>query len=240
MSAYETFDVSIILPAYNEEKNLEHCINETIKTANFENISYEVIIAENGSIDKTFEIAQKLSKKFSSVNAIHLDKPGFLAAIKKGFDLAKGSVVIHLDVDLSTEMSHFKELVKYSKEYDVVTGSRYLEKSSAKRTFARLILSKAFNILLMNGLLRSKIKDNNCGFRAIKKNVGIQIFDEIENFTGFGNAEFIILAQRKGFSIKEFPVKWTENIYNVKFKWISEFFIPSFKLWYRLLKLKDI
>ena len=74
----------------------------------------------------------RLSKKFSSVKAVHLNKPGFLAAVKKGFYLAKGSVVVHIDVDLSTDMSHFKELLKYSKEYDVVTGSRYLEKSLAK------------------------------------------------------------------------------------------------------------
>ena len=238
MSVNETFDVSIILPAYNEEKFLEYCINETIKTANFENISYEIIIVENGSIDKTFKIAQKLSKKFSSVEAVHLDKPGFLAAVKKGFYLAKGSVVVHIDVDLSTDMSHFKELLKYSKEYDVVTGSRYLEKSLAKRSFGRLFLSKAFNFFLINCLLGSKIKDNNCGFRAIKKDVGVQLFDEVENFTGFGNVELIVLAQRMGFSIKEFPVKWKENIADIKFKWISEFFIPSFKLWYRLSKLK--
>ena len=56
MPISETFDVSIILPAYNEEKSLEYCINETIKTANFENISYEIIIVENGSIDNTFKI----------------------------------------------------------------------------------------------------------------------------------------------------------------------------------------
>ena len=236
MSIEKSCYLSIILPAYNEANGLEHCVNETIKTVDKENISYEIIIVENGSTDNTYKIAQQLSKKFDLVSAIHLNESGFENAIKNGFNLAKGEFVAHLDVDLATDMSHFKELLSHAKNFDFVTGSRYLDSSSAKRTFGRLFLSKAFNSLLINFLLKSKIKDNNCGFRIIKKNVGLELFNFVDSKTGFGNVELIVVAQRKGYSVKEFPVKWTENMSEVKFKWVSEFFIPALKLWIKLSK----
>jgi len=236
MSIEKSCYLSIILPAYNEANGLEHCVNETIKTVDKENISYEIIIVENGSTDNTYKIAQQLSKKFDLVSAIHLNESGFENAIKNGFNLAKGEFVAHLDVDLATDMSHFKELLSHAKNFDFVTGSRYLDSSSAKRTFGRLFLSKAFNSLLINFLLKSKIKDNNCGFRIIKKNVGLELFNFVDSKTGFGNVELIVVAQRKGYSVKEFPVKWTENMSKIKFKWVSEFFIPALKLWIKLSK----
>tara|TARA_B100001559_G_C16501360_1_gene623503 strand:- start:2264 stop:2974 length:711 start_codon:yes stop_codon:yes gene_type:complete len=226
--------LSIILPAYNEENGLEKCVNETIKTVNSENISYEIIIVENGSTDNTYKIAQQISKNFNFISVVHLEEPGFENAIRNGFKLAKGELVAHLDVDLSTDMSHFKELLSHAKNYDFVTGSRYLDLSSAKRTFGRLFLSKAFNSLLINFLLKSKIKDNNCGFRIIKKNVGLELLNFVDSNTGFGNVEIIVIAQRKGYSVKEFPVKWTENMSDIKFKWVSEFLIPALRLWRRL------
>lgn len=234
MSKEKSLHLSIILPAYNEENGIEHCVKETMKVADAENISYEIIIVENGSTDKTYKIAQQLSEKFSSVSAVHLNESGFENAIREGFNLAKGEFVAHLDVDLSTNMSYFKELLFHAKNYDFVTGSRYLDTSSAKRTFGRLFLSKAFNSILINFLLKSKIKDNNCGFRIIKKDVGLELFNFVDSNTGFGNVELIIVAQRKGCSVKEFPVEWKENMSNIKFKWVSEFFIPALKLWIKL------
>ena len=233
--------LSIILPAYNEENDIEHCVEETMRTVGAEGISYEIIIVENGSTDQTYKIAQQLSNKFKQISTTHLEESGFESAIKEGFNLAKGEFVAHLDVDLSTDMSHFKELLLHAKNYDFVTGARYLDASSAKRTFGRLLLSKAFNSLLINFLLKSKIKDNNCGFRIIKRDVGLELFNFVESNTGFGNVELIVIAQRKGYSVKEFPVRWKENMSDVKFKWVSEFFIPALKLWIRLnFKNKEI
>ena len=132
-------------------------------------------------------------------------------------------------------MSHLKELFEYSKEYDIVTGSRYLDKTKVKRTFDRLFLSIVFNRILIQGLLCSKIKDNNCGFRALKKDVAIDIFHEIKDDNFFGLVELMVRAQKKGYKIKEFPVKWKENPRKIGIKRIMSFLIPALKLWFELL-----
>ena len=91
-----------------------------------------------------------------------------------------------------------------------------------------------FNGILIRGLLNSKIKDNNCGFRAVKRDVGIKIFEKVNNDKDFGMVEFIVLAQKKHYSVKEFPVRWKENPRKVTIKTIMRFLIPSLKLWYTL------
>jgi len=227
-------DVTFVIPAFNEEKNLEYCITETINTIKKLEQTYEIIIVENGSIDKTLEIAKKISSINSTVHAIHLDEPSFGGAIKKGYSMSKGNVIVNLDVDLATDMSYLKQLLEYSKKYDLVTGSRYVNKELVQRNFSRHFLSVVFNGLLVRGLLNSKIKDNNCGFRAVKRDIGIKIFENVTNNKDFGMVEFIVLAQKQNYKLKEFPVKWRENPRKVTIKTILRFLIPSLKLWYRL------
>lgn len=230
----QIFQISIVLPAYNEEKKLEDCVLETISRMKKLDIKFEIIIVENGSIDSTFKIAEEISKKYSEVKSFHLDNPSFGGAIKKGYEIANGDVVINLDVDLSTDMNYLSKLIEYSKNYDVVTGSRYLEKNIVKRDFNRYFLSVVFNLIFVRGLLGSKLKDNNCGFRAVKRNVGLKIFQEVQNDRDFGMVEFIVIAQKREYRIKEFPVSWKENSRHISINFIMNFFIPALKLWRRL------
>lgn len=230
----ENYDVTVILPALNEEERIENCVNETIKTFGELKVPFEIIIAENGSTDNTFKIATELSEKYSNLKAIHLDKPSIAGAFKKAYAIAEGKVLVNLDVDLATDMSHMEELLKYSREYDVVTGSRYLDNKIVNRTFTRLFLSTVFNWFLIRGLLGSKIKDNNCGFRALKKDVGIDILNDVRNNDVFGIVELMIVAQRKGYTIKEFPVTWTENPRKITINNIMRFLKPALQLWWRI------
>ena len=202
----EDVDVTFVIPAYNEEKNLEKCIAETINTIRQLSYTYEIVIVENGSTDHTYEIAKKLSSTHSEIVAYHLNQPSFSGAIRKGYEVSKGNIIVNLDVDLATDMNYLKELLEYSQTYDLVTGSRYVNKDLVQRNFSRHFLSIIFNGILVRGLLSSKIKDNNCGFRAVKRDVGIKIFEKVRNDKDFGMVEFIVLAQKKHYSVKEFPV----------------------------------
>ena len=237
------YDVTVVLPAYNEEKRLEKCIKETVKTFDSLGVKYEIIIVENGSTDNTFKIAKKFSQEFPFLHALHLENPNLVGALRKGYELAKGKVVVNYDTDLATDMSHVKELLEYSKDYDFVTGSRYLDKKMVSRTFGRNFLSHVFNWFFVRGLLRSKIKDNNIGFKAIKREVGVKLYNEVENEDIFGYVELIILAQRHNYKIKEFPVRWKENpsYLKISFKDIMRYMVPSLKLWWKLsIKRKKI
>jgi glycosyltransferase involved in cell wall biosynthesis len=228
-------DLTILLPAYNEENNLEKCIDETVTTINSLDYSYEIIVIENGSKDNTFKIAQELSKNYSNIVPIHIDEATVTGAIRKGFELSKGKIVINLDVDLSTNMSYFKKLVEYTKDFDIVTGSRYLDSTLVNRTRDRLFLSVVFNKILVRGFLRSKLKDNNCGFRAFRRQVGIDLYKEVKDNYFFGLVEIMIRAQRNNYKIKEFPVEWKENPRKIGIKKIIQFLTPAVGLWFEFL-----
>jgi len=234
MEQERKYDLSIILIAYNEENFLENCIYTIINTVRPLQINYEIVVVENGSTDKTFQIAKKLSEEFSNISCEHLDEPNPAGAMRRGYFLARGKTIINLDVDLSTDMKYFESLYNYSKEFDLVTGSRYMDKKLVKRTLDRLILSVIFNRILINGLLGSKIKDNNCGFRAIRRDVGVELFNEIKDDNVFGIVELIVRAQKNNFLIKEFPVEWKENPRRIGMRKILKFLIPALRLWFRL------
>ena len=234
------FDFTVLLIAYNEEKFLETCVEQVIENAKSLNLKYEIVIVENGSSDKTFDIAKNLSKKFPFIVAVHLDKPSGTNAMRKGYTIATGKTVINLDVDLSTDMKHFKELIDYSKNYEIVTGSRYLDPSMVNRTLDRHYLSLVYNRIFIRGLLGSKILDNGCGFRAVKREIGYELYNKIKDDGFFGPNEFLIRAQRKGYEIKEFPVKWIENYRRVgPWKIFVTYVIPVTKLWINLTFKND-
>ena len=235
------YEYSFLIIAYNEENFLENCIDSVIEHANLLNTKYEIVIVENGSTDKTFDIAKRLSEKFPFISAIHLDKASGTNAMRKGYSIAKGNTVVNLDVDLSTDMKHFKELVDHSKNYDIVTGSRYLDPSMVNRTLDRHYLSLVYNRIFIRGLLRSKILDNGCGFRAVKREIGNELYNQIKDEGFFGPNEFLLRAQRKGYTIKEFPVKWIENYRRVgPWKIFVTYIIPVTKLWFKFTFRNDL
>ena len=223
----EIHDYTILIIAHNEE--------DLIENANSLDLEYEILIIENGSTDNTFNIAKKLSDEFSFIHAHHLDIASGTNAMRKGYSIATGKTVVNLDVDLSTDMKYFKELIEHSKKFEIVTGSRYLDSSMVKRAFDRHYLSLIYNRIFIRGLLGSKILDNGCGFRAVKREIGNELYNKINDDGFFGPNEFIIRAQRQGYGIKEFPVKWTENYRRVgPWKIFVTYVIPVTKLWIKL------
>ena len=236
----EEYDLTVLLIAYNEESFLENCVRKVIQVITPLDLKYEIVIVENGSTDNTFNIAKKLSNEFPFVVAVHLDRPSGTNAIRKGYSIARGNIVANLDVDLSTDMCHFKELIEHTKQYDVEAGSRFLDPSMVKRTLDRHYLSLIYNRVFIRGLLGSKILDNGCGFRVVKREIGNELYNKITDSGFFGPNEFIIRAQRKGYTIKEFPVKWTENYRRVgPWKIFVTYIIPVTKLWIKLTFRKN-
>ena len=236
----EEYDLTVLLIAYNEENFLENCVKEVIQAVTPLRLKYEILIVENGSSDNTFNIAKKLSDEFPFIVAVHLDRPSGTNAIRKGYSIARGNIVANLDVDLSTDMSYFNELIEHTKNYDIVTGSRYLDPSIVKRTFDRHYMSMIYNRVFIRGLLGSKILDNGSGFRAVKREIGKELYDKINDNGFFGPNEFLIRAQRKEYTIKEFPVKWSENYRRIgPWQILVTLLVPLTKLWINLTFRKN-
>ncbi len=202
-------EVSLVLPAYNEAERLRDTVQQVADALQEITPSFEIIIAEDGSTDGTDRTAEELAKEFTYVTYLHnKDRLGRGKALNRAFKSSKGDIVAYIDVDLATDLKHLEELVKSIREgYDISTGSRMLKDSDVKRSFTRLVASKGFNFMTRR-LLKSELKDHQCGFKAFKRESLFAIMDDVKDNHWFWDTEILVRAQREGYKVKEFPVRW--------------------------------
>lgn len=209
----DRLEVSMIIPAYNEEKNLEEAVYGAVEQLReVLNISFEIIIVEDGSTDETTYIAEALEDEIDEAKHLHLDKRrGKGKALEDGFKAAEGNILAYMDADYSTDLNHIPDLVKpVGKKAEVVVGSRRLPDSQVKRSKLRRLASWGYNSFL-SLLFDSEVSDHQCGFKAAKRDNLLDLMDKFERSHWVWDAEFLIRAQRQEMSIEEIPVKWEEN-----------------------------
>ncbi|WP_267163126.1 flippase-like domain-containing protein [Halovenus salina] len=206
-------EVSVVLPAYNEADTITETVGTTLST--LESFlpagAFEVIIAEDGCADRTPEIATELAATHAAVRHIHSDKRlGRGGALEYAFEESNGETLVYFDTDLATDMGHLEELVESvrSGEYDVATGSRWLSNSEADRPAKRGLPSLGYNSLVRL-FLRSNLRDHQCGFKAFDRVALFSLLDDVEDEHWFWDTELLVRAQRAGYRVKEFPVRWT-------------------------------
>ncbi|WP_225333377.1 lysylphosphatidylglycerol synthase domain-containing protein [Halomicrobium urmianum] len=205
-------EVSVVLPAYNEEGTLEETVEVTLSTlASFlPSESFEVIVAEDGCDDRTPEIADRLADEDERVRHIHSDERlGRGGALEYAFRRAEGSTLVYFDTDLATDMKHLEALVESvrSGEYDVATGSRWMPENQADRPAKRGIPSLGYNTLVRL-FLRSDLRDHQCGFKSFSRAAFESLSDDVEDEHWFWDTEMLVRAQRAGYRVREFPVDW--------------------------------
>jgi len=205
--------LSVVLPAYNEVNRLEVAVAKISQALKEDEYPYEIIIAEDGSTDGTAEKAEELAQKNSCVKHIHREKRlGRGTALSNAFRQCNGEVFVYMDLDLSTDLKSLKPLVDaiIIEGYDFSTGSRMLPESRVERTLGRSISSKSYNFLVRH-MLDSKVKDHQCGFKALRKEAVLSLLNEVEATHWFWDTEILVRAHRHGFKIKEIPVNWTSG-----------------------------
>ena len=205
-------EVSVVLPAYNEEATIERTVAVTLETlASFLPAgAFEVIVAEDGCDDRTPEIATRLANEDDRVRHVHSDERlGRGGALEYAFERADGETLVYFDTDLATDMKHLEELVESvrSGEYDVATGSRWMPENQADRPTKRAVSSLGYNTLVRL-FLRSDLQDHQCGFKAISRETFDALREEVEDEHWFWDTEVLVLAQRRGYRVREFPVDW--------------------------------
>ncbi|MGC9444461.1 MAG: dolichyl-phosphate beta-glucosyltransferase [Candidatus Methanospirareceae archaeon] len=217
--------VSVVFPAHNEAGKLEAAVRQTKQAMTAATPSYELIIAEDGSTDGSAELARAIAANDPSVRHMHSDaRLGRGKALNRAFKAARGEVIMFMDVDLSTDLSYLKPLISAirDEQYDIAIGSRLLRESETQRSLKRSILSTVYNYLVRL-ILRSKLRDHQCGFKAFSRRSILHLLDEIEDEHWFWDTELLVRAQRKGCRIKELPVHWEDKgAANTKVKAVSD------------------
>ncbi len=204
--------ISIVLPAYNEADGLENAVNQVKARLEDLGYDYEIIIAEDGSTDGTDVIAKRLEETSDNIRHLHSDvRLGRGEALKRAFKVARGDIIVYMDVDLSTSLEHLDEIIKeIERGNDVSTGSRRLRGSKSERPFKRDFMSAVYNSLVRL-FLGSKLRDHQCGFKAFRRESVMKVLDEVKNNHWFWDTEILVRAQKKGLRISEIPVKWKQS-----------------------------
>lgn len=225
-------EIEIILPVYNEEDILE---NNTLKIKRFlekNNFKLLISIVDNGSIDKTFEIAKSLEKRFSNIFAFKLNKKNKGLAIRFGILNSSAPLVGYMDIDLSTDLSYFLNIFnEICKGYDIVIGSRLFPSLVVQRPPLRKFLTKAYS-KIVRYFLNLPFFDYQCGFKLLKRENIISIIPFIKNSNLFFDTELIFHAYRKGLKIKEIPISWSENRKKSRINLIKAAFEDIKGIWY--------
>lgn len=194
--------VSIVIPAYNEEEAIGSVIGQIISVMEKANISYEIIVVDDGSTDNTCRIAKSLGVEV-------IRRPynmGYGAALKAGIRAVNSDIVITMDSDSQHNAEDIPKLLRYIGEYDMVVGARTQDShTSWARKPGKMILG-----WVANYLAKMKIPDLNCGFRAIKKDLVMRFLHILPN--GFSFSTTITLAViKEGYSVKYVPITTSER-----------------------------
>jgi len=205
-------EVSVVLPAYDEEDTIEGTVRLTLETleAFLPAGSYEVLVAEDGCDDRTPEIAARIAGEDERVRHVHSDdRLGRGGALERAFRLADGDVLAYFDTDLATDVCHLEELIESVRTggYDFATGSRWIPGSVADRPAKRGVPSRGYNTLVRR-LLGSELRDHQCGFKAFDREALHDVLADVEDEHWFWDTEVLVRAQRRGYRVKEFPVDW--------------------------------
>ena len=204
--------VEVVIPVYNEERDLPRSIEILTKflRENVEN-PWRVTIADNGSTDSTLSVAEMLSNRYHSVTSVHLPQKGRGRALRHVWQESTADIVCYMDVDLSTDLNHFPELVKAIEAgYHIATGSRLARGSRVKRSFKREFISRSYSTLI-RAMFFTPFRDAQCGFKAIDRNAARVLVPLVKDSNWFFDSELLIIAAKRGFKIREIPVHWEDD-----------------------------
>jgi len=217
--------LSVIIPAYNEAGRLPKTLLDIDKYLSQAGFSYEIIVVNDGSKDRTAEIVIKMQEMVKNFRLINNQiNQGKGAVVAQGMLAAKGTIRLFTDADNSTSIDQIEKFLPFFKEgYDVVIGSRAMKDSQlpVKQPFYRQLLGKIGN-LIIRILVVPGINDTQCGFKAFTEEATLEIFPRLMIKRWGFDVEILALARLLGFRIKEVGVRWINDPHS-KVK-ISAFF----------------
>ncbi len=206
-------DISVIIPAYNEETRIPATLRE-IESYFSGRFNYEIIVIDDGSTDRTYEICQEVFDRAGHGKVLSNGRNrGKGYSVRRGMLEAEGKLRLFSDADMSTPISEIEKLIAAVDEgYDVAIGSRSLPGSDVKlhQPFYRESMGKIFNLFVRLVTVRGII-DTQCGFKLFVEKASRDIFSRqhIDRFSF--DVEILFIARKLGYRIKEVPIAWINS-----------------------------
>lgn len=201
-SNYAFNSFSVVIPVFNEEEIIEESINSILSICSRTNLDYEIIISENGSIDNTLSIAEKICNNYSEVILISSKTPNYGQALRDGFFKAHNPIIISFDIDYYSE-TFLKQALTLGENYVALTASKRMMQSNDGRKFIRKIATNIF-VSILKILFNTSLSDTH-GMKALKKEVVNKYIYDVVSTQDIFDTELLLRIERGGFKIKEIP-----------------------------------
>lgn len=215
--------VSFIIPAYNEEQRIPAMLEETFaylneRKVNDPSFTFEVIVVDDGSKDKTADVVLGFARQHPEVRLLRQPfNMGKGAAVQAGCLCCRGTMMLMVDADGATKISEFElletkmcEALKHQKKVVVVGSRAHLDgNQKANRTAIRDFLGNAFHLLIcLSGV--NGIKDTQCGFKLFSRDAARWLFPNQHIQRWCFDPELLVIAAKKNMKVAEIPVEWNE------------------------------
>jgi glycosyltransferase involved in cell wall biosynthesis len=209
----ESVTVDLVIPVRDEERILGPSVQRAAAYLDRDfPFPTRIVIADNGSTDRTAERAAALAAELPGVTTVELPQPGRGGALRAVWEASSADVLAYMDVDLSTDLTALLPLVAplVSGHSDIAIGTRLARGSRVTRGIRREVVSRSYNALL-HAVLSTRFSDAQCGFKAIRADRARVLLPHVADTGWFFDTELLVLAERCGLRIHEVPVDWVED-----------------------------
>ena len=211
--------LSVIIPCFNESENLRRgVLDQVFDFMKKQKFSWELIISDDESTDDSWQLVEKFLA--GKTNIIHLKNKhgGKPFAVRAGLEKAQGEWVLFTDMDQATPIDQLKKLLPHFNSSDIVIGSRGVSRKNFPlyRQIASFVFLNIRRLLLLR-----KIKDTQCGFKAFRRKIVLDLFPRLQVFrmktkvygwrVSAYDVELLFLGQKKGYRLAEVPVNWQDE-----------------------------
>lgn len=203
----EQFDVSLILPCFNEAEHFNGSVDQIVDVLDRSDYSWEIIFIDDASGDQTQRLIASYIKRHPRKHLsthFHETNRGRGASVADGVRRSQGRIVGYIDIDIEVSPHYIPRFVQAIEGgYDVATGWRIYD--FTLRSFSRWVASKGYNVV-RNAVLKTNLHDTEAGYKFFNKRSIIRLIDDIRSPGWFWDTEVMVFAQQRGLSIAQIPV----------------------------------
>lgn len=210
--------LSVVIPCYNEEQNIRlGALDKVALYMEKRDYAWEVLVVDDGSTDASLSLIKQFCRVNQGFKLIANQHQGKAGTVVAGMLAAAGDFILFTDLDQATPLDQVKKLLPFTKDYDVVIGSRKGRRAGAP--LLRRLMGPGFMLVRNLILGLGKLSDTQCGFKLFKRVVARDVFPKLKLYSshkfisgprvtaGF-DVEVLYIAQHLGYKIKEVPVEW--------------------------------
>lgn len=206
--------LSVIIPAYNEDRRIGHTLLAVSEFLKKQPYSYEILVVNDGSKDRTAEEVQKLESSIANLKLVNnKENHGKGWATKQGMLEATGDIRLFMDADNSTKIEEIDKMLPYLNQgYDIVIGSRRVKGAviATRQPAFRDFLGGVFRFIV-HTLVPVKVTDSQCGFKIFSAMSAQAIFSKQTIYRWAFDVEILAIARKFKFKIQEVPITWVND-----------------------------